>query len=228
MFISNLLKIFLLGIAFILLEGSVQVQAQITVLSCPSWSQGTMGIGSGSYAPAWNTYGLPPEYPVTFAMPLPYSINPDSCNGIASAGRSYVSGSISCGPGQSAASAGSTYRMDVYADVVPDSNVRVKFNANFDINWYGYAAEAENSAGFNFYATVGDNVGAQVNRITTPYLLTGTLSNSGQWAAAVRPPANSAYVTGGKTYYKLGMVDVVGSGSLHAATANARLMSGFR
>lgn len=185
-----------------------------------------MGIGSGSYAPAWNEYGLPPEYPVTFSMPLPYSANPDSCNGIASGGRSYVSGSISCGLGQANASSGATYRMNIYADVVPDSNVRVKLQANFNVDWYGFAGQADTVAGFNFYATVGENAGAQVNRVTVPYLLNGPLNNSGQqWTAVVHPPANSAFVTGGKTYYKLGMVEAIGSGALYAATANAHYNS---
>lgn len=221
---NSFTKIFFAGLAAILFQSTVQ--ARITVLSIPSWSQTTMGIGSGGYAPSWNEYGLPPEYSVTFPMPLPYSANPDSCNGIASAARSYISGWISCGLGQPNASSGATYRMNIYADVVPDSNVRVKLQANFNIDWYGFAGQADTLAGFNFYATVGENAGAQVNRVTVPYLLNGPLNNSGQqWTAVVHPPANSAFVTGGKTYYKLGMVEAIGSGALYAATANAHYNS---
>ncbi len=216
-------KFISLGVAAILLEAMVQAQTQITVLPVPIWSQATMGIGSGSYAPAWNEYGVQlPDFPVTLAMPLPWSANPDSCNGHSSGDRSFVTGLMGCGAGQNRAGTGATYRMNVYTDAVPGSTVRVKIQADFSMNWIGLGQEG--TSGFYFYASAGENVGAKVDRMEVSYIVNGSSSNSGQWTAAVQTPVSSAYSVGGKPYYKLGMVEAIGGVGLW----NVNTSAGYR
>lgn len=61
-----------------------------------------------------------------------------------------------CLPYMSIATFTPTKKGTDYADVAPGSSVRVKLQANFSVNWSGLGQE--NSSGFNFYASAGENV----------------------------------------------------------------------
>ncbi len=187
-------------------------KSEITVLLVPSYGQVSMGIGSSSYAPSWNFYGAAPDFTTSFTLPANFT----ACESFSVVSAAKVNGKTSCNAYADRASSSGVYRMSVYGDVVPNSNVRVKINADFSITWSG--TNVENTAGFNFYASAGDNVGAQVSRGSSTSF-SGTLHNNDLWTAVVIPPSDKAYTSGGKTYYFLGTVESNGIPSSIIATS---------
>ncbi|HBB67204.1 MAG TPA: hypothetical protein DCZ93_07875, partial [Elusimicrobia bacterium] len=189
---------------------------QISILSKP-----VSGGVEMSEVSQWGGYvqnffratGVSPDYYAYRILPMPGSTGIYSGSALASKG--LVSGAIGISPsygvtlrgGSSANSA-----MDIFADVVPGSKVRVKINANMSINWGGPIMD--NRVGFGFDALVGEDGGDGLSRV--PLLVSGGLSRSTLCVSEVSPPATPKQEEGGKTYYKIGTISLSGVGGIES------------
>ena len=186
--------------------GVLQAQGEITVLSRPIY-----GLANVSYGLQWQVLGASPDYAAVTSIP-----QPRDCTGTASASEASVSGTISCNQNMMANGGSSAeYVTGVYADVVPQSRVRVKFQASVSVNWAGVG---NIQSGFSFTAPNGESQGTGLSRQPT---LEGSTTTAGPWSAAVIPLASSGYESGGKMYYQIGSFYLSGRGELWSPNTNA-------
>jgi len=181
--------------------------AQIAILTKPVSGGGSIFEGSewGGYERYPYSYsGVPPDYSVGATLPGPYS----EYTGAIAGGQGGVSGWLKLAsiPYQTnmKASCGVNYAMDAFAEVVPGSNIKVKFNGNIHVGWKGWSNNVGGNAGLSFDALEGEDKSTGTARGSYPNLYAGDIANSIPYVSLVHPPVSSRYDYGGKTYYKLG------------------------
>lgn len=140
---------------------------------------------------------------------------PGEYGGTLEAGDASISGAISkreTWQFSSSVDARSSYNMNIFADAVPGSTVRLRFQGSYQIGW-STGNVLENHAGFLFAPESGTAINGGVTK--PGYLMPfGSLNNSEQFSVDLQASATQSTTEGGKTYYKLGNFSITGRGVL--------------
>lgn len=169
--------------------------------------------------------GVSPDFSAFRALPGPGSTGVYSGSALASKG--LVRGSIGMNPSyglnlRGGSNAAST--MEIFADVVPGSKVRVEINAGMSLNWIG--SGMDNRVSFTFDALVGEDKSDGLDRNSAPLIINGGISRSTLCVSVVSPPASPTQEEGGKTYYKIGTISLNGTGGIDSPD-NVELSAGY-
>lgn len=213
---DNFLKLVLLPVLAFLLEGMAGAQvppasgAPLSLLMDPYTSYAEVNVGDNCYliesASCRRGDGIPPDYTVEVATSAKtYSLR-------AKVAEIMASGEITC-PGSVKCTSSGEYRTKVYAEIVPNTTVRVDFQSSLSIGWEG--AEDRRSTEFTFYPSAG----VRATRLL-PDSNNLREENGRAWSVEVKPPTNTLVVKNGKRYYKLGEFHVSGMISAKVTTAD--------
>ena len=210
----------LAAISLALLESNAK--AQLVIVKEPKSgsaviSAGPIVNGSPKYASA---LGIAPEYTADVSLPAPNM--PGEYSGNVSVGNGTLSGKLSVIETYNfgyRAESYAAYSMDIYADVVPGSNVRINFQGKYSISWTT-GSVMDDYTGFSFYPVTGPSKSGGLSKVSYS-LPSGNISDSAQFVADVQPSAASAISSGGNTYYKLGSFSLTGRGGLGSSNSSA-------
>lgn len=210
----------------ILLLTGMELHAQIAILTKPVSGSVVMDAWLPySDPPPISSIGTAPDYAA--AISLAGTSFPGEYRGDASVGNGRVFvrlGKVQTWNYNGRAESRVSYSMNVYADVVPESKVRMKFQGNYSISWTT-GSVLDDYSGFSFYPVTGpsQNGGLTKTAYTLPY---ADITDAAQFVADIQPKAASSINSEGKTYYLLGYFSFTGRGILGSANSAAAISYG--
>jgi len=186
-----------------------ETRAQISVLERPV-SGGVSAVQTLPYSTFTRSYPcLAPDFKATFTLdPTNF---PGEYGGALEAGDASISGAISkreTWQFSSSVDAQSSYNMNIFADVVPGSKVRLRFQGSYQISW-STGNVLENHAGFLFTPENGTAINGGVVKGGD-----GSPSANDLFTVDINASSSQSTTEGGKTYYKLGNFSITGRGVL--------------
>lgn len=187
-----------------------EARAQISILERPV-SGGVSVVQTIPYSnPLTRSYPcVPPDFKASLSLdPTNF---PGEYGGALEAGGAGISGAISkreTWQFNSTVDAQSSYVMNVFAEAVPGSTVRLRFQGSYQIGW-STGNVLENHAGFLFTPESGTAINGGVVKGGG-----GSPSANDLFAVDLKPSSVYSTTEGGRTYYKLGNFNITGRGVL--------------